>query len=117
MCVVLCGSPALPVLPKKDRQCSPARRFFYFYKKIQMKRFEHKNEALASPKRFQRRLLRHVFYGLALVAFSLALGTAGYCFYGKMPLVDGFYNASMILTGMGPINEMKTKLLPFFEEI
>jgi hypothetical protein len=25
-----------------------------------------------------------------------------------MPLVDGFYNASMILTGMGPINEMKT---------
>lgn len=42
------------------------------------------------------------------MAGSLAIGTAGYCFFGKMPVVDGIYNASMILTGMGPVSPMET---------
>lgn len=70
--------------------------------------FEHKNQALASPARFRRRLKRHIAYGSLLMVVSLAIGTAGYCFFGKMPVVDGIYNASMILTGMGPVSPMET---------
>ncbi|MBK9013997.1 MAG: hypothetical protein IPM82_07860 [Saprospiraceae bacterium] len=68
--------------------------------------FEHKLKPLAPVAKFRRRVLRHFVGGSALIAFSLVLGTVGYCYFGKLPLVDGFYNASMILTGMGPVNPL-----------
>ena len=64
--------------------------------------FEHKTQPLASPAVFRQRLLRHFASGAVLIAFSLALGTGGYCMVGGLSVLDGFYNASMILTGMGP---------------
>lgn len=65
--------------------------------------FEHKKQPLASPAEFRRRLFNHSLAGLSLIAFSLVLGTGGYCAVGKdIGALDGFYNASMILTGMGP---------------
>ena len=39
-----------------------------------------------------------------MIFLSLLLGTAGYMHYFGLGWVDGFYNASMILTGMGPVN-------------
>ena len=39
---------------------------------------------------------------------SLTIGTAGYCVFGGLQPVDGFLNASMILTGMGPVDRMET---------
>lgn len=74
-----------------------------------MMRFEHKNEPVASPKKFHERLFRHISYGAVLIAISLGIGTAGYAFFGeKHDFVSGFYNASMILTGMGPVDDMTT---------
>lgn len=67
--------------------------------------FEHKKQPLASPAEFRRRLLRHSLGGVALIAFSLILGTTGYCLIEDMRFVDGFYNAAMILTGMGPATD------------
>jgi hypothetical protein len=65
--------------------------------------YEHKKQPLASPAVFRRRLFHHSLAGASLIVFSLVLGTAGYCAVGKqIGLLDGFYNASMILTGMGP---------------
>jgi hypothetical protein len=32
----------------------------------------------------------------------------GYHYVGALSWIDSFYNTSMILTGMGPVNEMKT---------
>jgi hypothetical protein len=40
---------------------------------------------------------------LALVAVSLAVGMAGYHVYEGLPWIDAFLNASMILSGMGPL--------------
>jgi hypothetical protein len=45
---------------------------------------------------------------LVIVIFSLILGTAGYHYFGHITWVDGFLNASMILTGMGPVDRMET---------
>ncbi|MCC6726348.1 MAG: hypothetical protein IT258_17705 [Saprospiraceae bacterium] len=70
-------------------------------------KFEHKNQPLASHAQFRRRVLRHFLSGSVLIGFSLAIGTIGYCYFGQLSsVVDGFYNASMILTGMGPVNPM-----------
>ena len=33
---------------------------------------------------------------------------AGYHCFGNLPWVDSFLNASMILTGMGPVDRMET---------
>ena len=67
---------------------------------------EQKNQPLAPFRVFLRRLARNFLVSTGIVAFSLALGTVGYCYFGELEPVDGFLNASMILTGMGPVDRM-----------
>ncbi len=69
---------------------------------------EHKNQPLAPFRVFLRRLARNFLVSFAIVVFSLTLGTGGYCYFGGLPFEDGFLNASMILTGMGPVDKMTT---------
>lgn len=45
---------------------------------------------------------------LLLTAGGLAIGIAGYAFFEGMSFVDAFVNAAMILSGMGPMGELKT---------
>ena len=46
---------------------------------------------------------------LALTAFGLAIGIAGYAGLEGMSLTDSFLNGAMILSGMGPAAELKTE--------
>jgi len=46
---------------------------------------------------------------LLIAGLSLAVGTAGYHLFGELRWLDSFYNASMILTGMGPVDPMNTE--------
>ena len=52
--------------------------------------------------------MRSLVATLVIITISLGWGTAGYCYFGDMPWDDGVLNASMILTGMGPVNPMQT---------
>ena len=70
--------------------------------------FEHKEARLLSKKQFANRLLRSVLVSIGIVAFSLLLGTVGYHFFAGLDWLDSFYNSSMILTGMGPVNKLET---------
>ena len=45
---------------------------------------------------------------LALTLFGLVIGVAGYAAFEGMSLVDAYVNAAMILSGMGPLTELKT---------
>lgn len=45
---------------------------------------------------------------------SLGIGVLGDHFIGALGWVDSLYNASMILTGMGPVNEMVTDAATLF---
>ena len=45
---------------------------------------------------------------LVLVALSMIVGVMGYRMTEHMSWIDAFYNASMILGGMGPANELHT---------
>ncbi len=58
---------------------------------------------LAPPRVFLRRLLASGAVGMGLVIVSLAVGMAGYHGYEGLPWIDAFLNASMILSGMGPL--------------
>lgn len=70
--------------------------------------FEHHKKPLVSRKVFIRRQLHYTFFSLLILLFSIGIGTAGYHFFGRLSLVDSFLNASMILTGMGPVDHMET---------
>ena len=63
---------------------------------------------LAPPHVFIRRLLTSAALGLTLVMLSLAVGMAGYHGYEGLSWLDAFLNASMILSGMGPLMQPAT---------
>ena len=63
---------------------------------------------LASTTAHRRRLLTAARLGLVLVALSLVVGMAGYMAFEGLGVVDGFLNAAMILSGMGPIHNPQT---------
>lgn len=58
---------------------------------------------LLPPQLFFRRLLASVAVGLGLIIVSLAVGMAGYHGFEELSWLDAFVNASMILSGMGPL--------------
>lgn len=70
--------------------------------------FEHHKKPLISRREFVRRQIRYTLFSLVILIFSIGIGTAGYHFFGRLPLIDSFLNASMILTGMGPVDHMDT---------
>jgi hypothetical protein len=63
---------------------------------------------LASPLHFFVKMLKHFGLAILLLVFSLVLGAAGYHFTENLPWLDSFLNASMILTGMGPVDVLRT---------
>ena len=45
---------------------------------------------------------------MILTIVGLAIGIAGYARFEGMSFVDAYVNAAMILSGMGPLGELKT---------
>lgn len=68
--------------------------------------FEHLRDPLAPRKVFFRRLARHGCLGLGIVVVSLGVGVVGYHLTEGLGWLDSLLNASMILGGMGPVNEL-----------
>jgi hypothetical protein len=71
-------------------------------------KFETRHQQLASPDVFRRRLLRSFAVGSIMVVISLAVGMVGYGVLESLGPLDSFLNASMILSGMGPLHNPKT---------
>lgn len=57
---------------------------------------------------FIKRIIRNFIIGFSIIAFSLGIGMLGYSYYEKMNWVDAYINATMILSGMGPVSPLKT---------
>ncbi|MBA3816108.1 MAG: hypothetical protein H0X29_06245 [Parachlamydiaceae bacterium] len=58
---------------------------------------------------FIKKLGRNVLIGSAIIAISLFLGMLGYHHFEKLPWIDAYVNASMILSGMGPVSPLNTE--------
>ncbi len=70
--------------------------------------FEHRTQPLIPFRIFLWRVFRYAFYSFLLVFCSIFFGMAGYHYFGGLSWIDAFLNASMILTGMGPVDRMMT---------
>jgi hypothetical protein len=70
--------------------------------------YEHKSQPLATRKKFLKRLYRNAMLATIILFICLIIGIIGYKIGGPMSWIDALHNASMILSGMGPVAEVKT---------
>ena len=70
--------------------------------------YEHRSSPLLPWPAFRARLARASTLGLCLIAISLVMGMLGYRYIAGQSWEDSFLNAAMILSGMGPVGELKT---------
>ena len=61
---------------------------------------------LHSRKHFFKNLTKSFITGFVMILVSLGIGGLGYHIYGNLDWLSAFLNASMILTGMGPVYPM-----------
>ena len=70
-----------------------------------------KKQKLAPVKVYYRRLWKNAFFGLTIMFVCLLIGVFGYKFtIPEMDWYDSLLNASMILSGMGPMIDPGIKL-------
>lgn len=79
--------------------------------------YERKNQKPISNGDFYKRLTAHLFIALSLVAVSILFGAVGYHFLENLSWVDAIYNASMILTGMGPVSVLHKDVSKIFASL
>lgn len=69
---------------------------------------EQKSQLILPRHKFIKRFLRNLVIGIGITLLSLFIGMLGYHHIEKMSWVDAYVNAAMILSGMGPVKELKT---------
>lgn len=60
---------------------------------------------LPHGKHFANKVLRNFLTGIVVLIVSLLIGVIGYHSFFSLNWIDSLYNASMILTGMGPVDK------------
>lgn len=65
--------------------------------------WEHRTEPLATPRIFTHRMLCQLALVMKLVAGTLVIGIIGYMLVAGLGFVDALLEASMLLSGAGPL--------------
>lgn len=64
---------------------------------------------------FLQHIVRHAALGVGMVAGALLIGVCGYHWAAALGWLDSLVNASMILSGMGPVNPVANPAGKWFE--
>jgi hypothetical protein len=78
---------------------------------------EHHRQPLATRAEFARRMLRFSLVTAGIILSSLVIGMLGYHYFESLSWIDSLLNASMILGGMGPVNELRTNAGKLFASV
>ena len=76
--------------------------------------FEHRKQPLLPRKHFIRRLILTTLMGLGALAVWIIVGMVGYHALARLPWVDAFLNAAMIVGGMGPVDLLQNSPAKIF---
>ncbi len=79
-----------------------------------IRKLEHRKQKVLPFSKFLLRLAGFGLFSFLLIVFSAGIGTLGYYHFGLLNWLDSFYMSCMILTGMGPVIEMKTEAAKIF---
>ena len=75
---------------------------------------KRRHRPLLSRADLLRRLAQNAVVAGVMVAFSLAIGVVGYHVTAHLGWIDALLNASMILTGMGPVDPLPSDAAKLF---
>lgn len=70
--------------------------------------YEHRKQPLASKATFYQRIFKNIIIAFLIMLVCLVIGVLGYHYLGMASWLDSIHNASMILSGMGPVIEIET---------
>jgi len=76
--------------------------------------FEHHSKPVLPHDKYLKRVLRFTLVSALLLCVSLGFGILGYHFLANLNWLDSLLNASMILTGMGPVDPIQTSAGKWF---
>lgn len=79
--------------------------------------YEHKRQPLAPTRVFYQRVFFQLLLACLVLAVCLVIGLAGYYFLTDATCIDAFHNASMILSGMGPVITITTSSGKIFSSL
>lgn len=71
--------------------------------------YEHRHHPLLPWHAFKRRLMVNLAVGGVVIVASMLFGMAGYSWFEGLDATDSFLNAAMILSGMGPVDHVKSE--------
>ncbi|MDA8152013.1 MAG: hypothetical protein ACYC45_03370 [Acidithiobacillus ferriphilus] len=77
----------------------------------------HQPLTLRSRTEFLWRQLRYTGAGLGFMLLSLGMGVLGYHFLAHIGWIDSLLNASMILSGMGPVSGLHGTVAKLFASV
>lgn len=78
---------------------------------------EHHTRPLLPFPQFVVRVFRYLGFAMLLIGLSLGIGIVGYHYLNDLSWLDSLLNASMILTGMGPVDPMRNDRAKWFASI
>ncbi len=70
--------------------------------------YEHRKQRLAPMATFYQRVLKNILLASTILFICLLIGVSGYHYTANIAWLDAIHNASMILSGMGPVVEITT---------
>lgn len=70
--------------------------------------FEKRADKLIPARAYLKRQAFFILIAMGFLIFSLSIGMLGYHYLGKLPWLDAFLNAAMIMGGMGPVDIIRT---------
>lgn len=76
--------------------------------------YEHKRQPLAPRPIYYQRIYRNFFWSLFFLSICLSIGVLGYHYLCALTWIDALHNASMILSGMGPVVQIEGTLGKLF---
>lgn len=76
--------------------------------------FEKRHERVLPVGRFAWRMVAFTGLALMLIGLALGIGVFGYHYIAGLSFVDSILNASMILTGMGPVSPLPSTAAKLF---
>ncbi len=94
---------------KRKEKVQPLQR--YVGRHLKLEKIKEKPLPLSQ---YIGRQLKYALISILLIIVSLLIGLFGYHYVAELSWIDSLLNACMILTGMGPIDEMKTDAAKWF---
>jgi hypothetical protein len=80
-------------------------------------KLEHRSQKIIPIHLFLYRVLKYTLFATFLIVFSVGIGVIGYKHFANLNLIDSFHMSCLILTGMGPVVEMKTDQAKIFSSL